>query len=599
MSVEITGIAPSTPVEQVLPEAARPPRLWPAVILVALFWLGHFIMGAVDKLYFYGFLYGMAAAALLTLAYFIWWWTNRRIRLAERFYGFAVIVGVGAVVGPFCHPSIGVFGLLTTGLPFVLTIWTVWQLLAEKLVLSRRWLASLALVTLSWGCFTLVRVDGVNSDLQADVHWRWTPSAEDLLLAEKAAAAAHAPASRSSSAAEWSPVLSPGDWPGFRGPNRDGVVRGFSLVADWRTQTPRQVWRQRVGPAWSSVAVIGDRLFTQEQRGEQEMVVCYDATTGQERWIHEDRVRFWETVSGAGPRATPTFADGRLFTLGGTGILNCLDAATGKCQWSRDITADAGSKPPMWGFSGSPLVVDSLVIAFAGGDGDSNLLAYRVYSGELAWTAPAGPGSYSSPRLATLAGQRQCLMLSEYGLTSVDPATGAVLWKCGLSMPGAPRVLQPQVIGESQLVVGTLQGPGVARISVSRDGNAWKVDDPLWNSTQMKPEFPDFVVHEGHAYGFDVSMFCCLDLATGKRCWKEGRYGRGQVVLLADSSLLLVQSESGEVVLLAANPERHEERGRFQALKGKTWNHPVVAHGQLYVRNAEEMACYELNPSPK
>jgi outer membrane protein assembly factor BamB len=153
--------------------------------------------------------------------------------------------------------------------------------------------------------------------------------------------------------------------------------------------------------------------------------------------------------------------------------------------------------------------------------------------------------------------------------------------------------VQPHLIGETQLVVGTLSGLGVSKIDVTPDGPAWKVNQ-LWETTQMKPEFPDYVVHQGHVYGFDVSLFCCIDAATGKRCWKAGRYGRGQVMLLADQSLLLVLSETGEAVLLTANPERHEVLGRFRALEGKTWNHPVIAHGRLYVRNAEEMACYEL-----
>jgi hypothetical protein len=133
----------------------------------------------------------------------------------------------------------------------------------------------------------------------------------------------------------------------------------------------------------------------------------------------------------------------------------------------------------------------------------------------------------------------------------------------------------------------------VARIKVARKGDAWEAAE-VWASTDLKPEFPDLVVHDGHAYGFDANVFCCIDLATGERCWREGRYGRGQVILLADQGLLLVLSETGQAVLLSANPQRHEELGRFQAIKGKTWNHPVIAHGRLYARNAEEMACYEL-----
>jgi outer membrane protein assembly factor BamB len=558
-----------------------------------LFWVPHFVVDRLDKPYFVGFLYAMASAALLALLYFTWWWANRRIPLSERVYGFTLIVGLGVLAVPLVHPSVGWFGLLITGLPVVLTSWTLWLLVVKYTALSRKRLAALVVIALTWGCFTLIRIEGLDAELQADVHWRWTPSAEELFLAEKVRAAGDGADSQGLHLADWAPNLSPGDWTGFRGPQRDGVVRGVTIPTNWSKTLPQPLWRHRVGPAWSSVIVIADRLFTQEQRGQQETVVCYDATRGTELWLHEDTARFWEGVSGAGPRATPTFADGRIYALGGTGILNCLDAATGKRHWSHDLTVDAPAKVPMWGFSGSPLVVGGLVIVFAGGDSDRNLLAYHTDSGELAWTAPAGPGSYSSPHLATLAGRQQCLMLTEHGLTAVYPATGSVLWNAGLSMPGAPRTLQPHIIGEAQLVVGTLEGPGVALIEVSQNGDAWNVTEH-WASKAMKPEFPDFVVHQGHIYGFDNNVFCCLDLATGNRCWKGGRYGRGQVVLLADQSLLLVLSETGEAILLSANPDRHEELGRFQALDGKTWNHPVIAHGRLYVRNAQEMACYEL-----
>jgi outer membrane protein assembly factor BamB len=571
---------PSTPAKTV--------RLWPAVALVALYWGSWLVVGWLDKPYFIGFLYGLGSAGLFVLLFFTWWWTNGRMRLADRLYGFLLIVGGALLAIPLCHPSLGWFGVLTSGLPVVLAVWTLWLLVVQKASISQHRLGSLLVVALTWASFTLVRIEGIDAELKPDLHWRWSPTAEDLFLAEKASAADRL--------ADWTPVLGPGDWPEFRGPDRDGVIHGVSLATDWQATPPRLRWRRRVGPGWSSVIVIDNRLFTQEQRGDQETVVAYDALTGQQLWVHEDAARFWEQVSGAGPRATPTFAGGRLYALGGTGVLKCLDASTGRRLWSRDIKADSGAQVPMWGFSGSPLVVDGLVVVFAGGPGDKGLLAYRSDTGEPAWTASTGQLSYSSPHLATLAGTKQCLLLSDRGLTAVDPATGKVLWEHGVPMPGAPRTIQPHVIGDNQLAVGTLEGPGVALIEVTHDGNAWNVVD-RWASKDLKPEFPDLVVHQGHAYGFDVNLFCCLDLATGKRCWKAGRYGRGQVMLVADQSLLLVISEGGELILLAANPQRHEELGRFRVLDRKTWNHPVIAHGRLYVRNAEEMACYDLEPS--
>jgi outer membrane protein assembly factor BamB len=593
MPAETTLSFPSTPTRQEPSALAKSLRSWPAVAFVALFWGLFFIVAGLNKSYFFGFLFSMANAALLTLLCLVWWWTNRRIRLPDRLYGFFMILATGAVAAPLTHPSIGVFGLLTSGVPVVLTVWTLWLLLVPPASTAWYRLGSLVVVCLSWGLFTLIRIEGVNGELQADMRWRWSPTAEERFLAEKAKKAGDNPDSSASSAARWAPSVTAADWPEFRGPQRDGVIRGVTIATDWDTNPPRLVWRQPIGPAWSSVIVVGDRLFTQEQRGEQETVVCYDAAKGKEIWVHEDPVRFWETVSGAGPRATPTFAGGRVFTLGARGLLNCLDAATGQCHWSRDITAVAGAKVPMWGFSGSPLVVDEVVIVFAGGDGDKSLLGYHTESGELAWTAPAGPSSYSSPQRTTIAGKPQCLFLSDHGLIAVDPATGMVLWQHGAAMPGAPRTLQPHLLGDTQLVVGTLSGPGMSLLDVTPDGASWKTVE-RWATTQVKPEFPDFVVHEGHAYGFDLGIFCCLDLANGKRTWKGGRYGRGQVMLLADQPLLLVLSETGEAILLATNPKQQEERGRFQALNGKTWNHPVISHGRLFVRNAEEIACYEL-----
>jgi outer membrane protein assembly factor BamB len=582
-----TSITPS-PDPSTAPPAVR---LWLGLALVAVFWAAHLVMGRLEKPYFVGFLFNLATSALLPLLFYGWWLTRRAIPRADRWFGFLATLGGGILIEPLCDPSVGWFGLLFTALPAALTVWILWAAANRGAFGPRlRW-GGLALVALVYGYFTLVRIDGLDADLKANNHWRWEPRAEDLFLAEQGKAAEPT----GQRLPDWAPVPQPGDWLEFRGPDRAGGAHG-AVAADWKANAPRQVWRRRVGPAWSSVLIVNGRLFTQEQRGEREAVVCYDAATGQPLWAHEDAARFWEAVSGAGPRATPTFAEGRLYTQGATGILNCLDAATGQRRWSHDVAKEAGAAPPMWGYSSSPLVADGLVIAYAGGEGDKSLLAFRAATGDVAWTAAVGPLSYSSPQLVTLGGQRQILMLTDQGLTALDLANGAILWKAGTVMAGAPRAVQPRAVGPDQLLVGTLDGQGVTLLEVTRDGSGWKAT-PRWQSTDLKPEFPDMVVHQGHAYGFDGSIFGCIDLATGKRRWKGGRYGRGEVLLLADQGLLLVVTETGEVVLLPAQPDGHKELGRFKAFEGKTWNHPVVAHGRLYLRNAEEMACYAL-PGP-
>jgi outer membrane protein assembly factor BamB len=594
MNAENTTVSQGADPAQFKKLYAGGPRLWLPLTLVTLFWLGSFVVSAVDKPYFDGFLYALASSGLLLLLFLAWWLTNRRVTRGERLYGLALVLGTGVLAFFISHKSVGFFGVLTLGLPLALTTWTLLMAVVKKMAFTWKRLGTLAVFALTWAPLIFVRIDGVDSDLRGDVRWRWATSSEDLFLAEKACTrSAETLADRDT---QTTVLLSPGDWPEFRGPDRDGVIHGVRISTDWRTAPPRLLWRQRVGPAWSSVIVIGKRLFTQEQRGDEEAVVCYEAGTGKEIWSHTDTYRFWDAVSGAGPRATPTFFGGRIYALGGTGILTCLDAATGKPYWRHDLPAKVAAPTPLWGFSASPLVIDDKVIVFAGGKTEKTLWAYRADSGEPAWSAPAGAGSYSSPQAARLAGKRQCLMLTDDGLSAFAPDTGALLWKHGRAMPGAPRTAQPHLLGEDELLVASLAGPGVVRLKLSQDGEALKPEE-IWPSTDLKPEFPDLVVHEGHAYGFDVNIFCCIDLATGKRSWKAGRYGRGQVMLLADQGLLLVLSETGEAVLLAANPKRHEEVGRFQALHGKTWNHPVIAHGRLYARNAEEMACYELKPA--
>lgn len=567
------------------------PRLGFLTGLVVGYWALYFLIGSIEKPYYYGFMYGLASSLIFAIAFFSWWWSRRTIQRSEKIVGFLLIVGAGFAAGKFSDLTVNFFALCVGGLPLVVALVLGWLFLVKRALIPSHWLGFAAVVVLGWGVFDLIRMDGFDSTLKTHLSWRWTPSAEQRFLAENAA---HASPKAETKAGDLHADAT--TWTAFRGPDRDGTLHGTRVPTDWSAKPPQQLWKHAVGPAWSSMIVIGDRLYTQEQRGQVEAVVCYDAVNGQQLWAHEDTTRFDEAVSGAGPRATPTFADGRIYSFGGTGILNCLEAQTGKLVWSRDSKNDSQSKPPMWGMSSSPLVVDQNVIVYGGGKVDKSLLAYHRDTGNLAWTAPAGQLSYSSPQITTIAGVRQCLMFHDGGLASFDPATGRKLWETGVVMKGTPRSGQPHLVDGNKLAVAVLDGPGVSLITVTKENEQWKVS-PVWASKELKPEFPDFVVQGDSAYGFDSSIFCCLNLATGKRTWKDGRFGRGQVILLADQGLLLVVSESGEAILQAADVQSRKELGRFQAISGKTWNGPVIANGRLYLRNAEEMACYELEPA--
>jgi outer membrane protein assembly factor BamB len=355
------------------------------------------------------------------------------------------------------------------------------------------------------------------------------------------------------------------------------------------------LWQRPVGPAWSSFSLAGRRLFSQEQRGESEHVVCYDTETGEEIWTHANPARFYEVMAGVGPRATPTYHQGRIYALGATGLLDCLDASTGTPIWSRDLRTDADRDTPLWGFASSPLVVGSVVLVHAGGQGDRGVMAYHLKTGELAWSAPAGTLSYSSPHLWQAQGQAQVLMSSDAGLVSLAPDTGQTLWNHAWQTQGNPRIVQPHPVAENRVLLGTGVGYGTRLLSVLQLDGGWQVTE-VWTSEKLKPYFNDFVVHQGAIYGFDGKILTCIDLETGARNWKGGRYGAGQLILLEASDLLLVISDKGEVVLVDADPTAHRERTRFQALLGKTWNHPVVSGGRLYVRNAVEAAGYDLFP---
>ena len=306
-------------------------------------------------------------------------------------------------------------------------------------------------------------------------------------------------------------------------------------------------------------------------------------------WRHKDVVRFYESNAGAGPRATPILSNGRVYTFGATGLLNALDARSGAVVWSRNAASDTQTKIPDWGFASSPIVVgDKVIVATAG-----TLAAYDSGAGNQRWQGPAGRGGYSSPQLATVDGVAQILLLNGEGAISVAPSDGKLLWKHEWKIDG---IVQPSVVAGADVLIGSgsgLAAVGIRRVAVVRGPGGWAVEE-RWTSNGLKPYFSDFVVHKDHAFGFDGNMLACIDLKDGKRKWKGGRYGAGQIVLLPDQDLLLAVSEEGELVLVGANPDQFTELARFPAIEGKTWNHPALVGDLLLVRNGEQMAAFRL-----
>ena len=482
----------------------------------------------------------------------------------------------------------------------IMTLQALIALLALWVLLLSGWrwwvrLAVLILVPLivaAAGVASIRKVE-FTGDMVPFVEFRWQPTREDILEASRRQQAGGPPLT--------APMLQakPSDYPEYRGTLRDGIVHGPLLARDWTLSPPRKLWRQPVGGGYASFAVVGNVAVTIEQRRDKEAVVCYDTATGRERWIHAYDADFSERMGGEGPRATPTIKDGDVYSLGATGMLVCLDAATGKPKWSVNILKkDENSEENInvqWGMSGSPLVYDKVVVVNPGKQSPATagkaLVVYDRTTGQPVWSAGDTQAGYSSPMLATLAGQRLVLLFDGKELGGYDAAKGTKLWHHPWKTDFDINVAQPVVLPGDRVFISSGYGKGCAMLKTSDAGGQWSVKE-LWKNTLMRCRFTSPVEYKGHLYGLDEGILACLDAETGKRTWKDGRYGNGQ--LLLSDGLLVILSEEGDLALVEAKPDAYQELGRMSALKGRTWNHLALADGKAYVRNHLEMACYDL-----
>ena len=382
-------------------------------------------------------------------------------------------------------------------------------------------------------------------------------------------------------------------WPDFRGPHRDGRYDAAPIRTDWPGGGLPQLWKQPVGLGYASFVVADGRAFTIEQRRQQEVVAAYDVDTGRELWTHGWDAAFVESLGGDGPRATPTYHDGRLYALGALGELECLEARSGAVVWRRNILTDNAAPNVTWGMSAAPLVVDGKVIVLPGGPAGKSVVAYSAATGEPVWASLDDPQAYTSPMLVTLGGVRQILVVSAQRAAGLDVDQGRLLWEYPWVTQMAISVAQPLLLGHDRVFLSAAYGHGAAVFEVSRT-EAGLTTRTVWENTRMKNKFTSSVLHQGYIYGLDEAILACLDAATGELKWKGGRYGYGQVLLAGER--LIVLTEDGDVALVKATPERFEQLARFAAISGKTWNHPVIADGRLLVRNLREMAAFDIRP---
>ncbi len=567
-------------------------RIWPPLLFIVIAVLLRILPSQIPDgpsiLPFVGAMAPIGGGLLILL----WWLFASRAPWAERLLGVVGMSFAGALAYFGSHVSMqNPATMLMLTVPMGIAGFVLGVMLTRHD--DARWRGSFAfIVSLLFFTFSLLlRSSGMWGDAKLELLWRWEKTTEEQLV--DSTQLQEEPPGESIEQEQGESVFEAPEWPGFRGENRNSRYIGASIDPDWTQSPPQLLWKNPIGPGWSSYAVADSFLFTQEQRGPKEMIVCYAADTGKAVWTQEVEARFSEPLGGPGPRATPTLAQGHLFVLGADGDLIRLNPSTGSIDWQKNIRQVAGRKPPTWGFSSSPLVTEQHVIVHAGGEGNLGTLAFDIDSGDLSWSAPAGDHSYGSPQLIDLKGAPIVVMLTNQGFQCLGPEDGNVLLSYEWEQSGY-RALQPQLVGENRLLVASEMNRGARLFELSRTSEGVSATE-AWASRNLKSDFNDFVVFEEHVYGFDGGIFASVDLNTGERNWKGGRYGNGQVLLLEQSGLLLVMSERGEGVLLRATPKDLEELARVPLLSGKTWNHPVLVGDRLYVRNGQEAACYRLS----
>ncbi len=566
----------------------KPASLRIPLILVALYWIGFLVNATMEMDMGPRFGIALGTVAMLVVGLGVWWFRSGEPVSSLRWVGLGTLAA-GGLIAYLLRGHEMMMPLFFYGLPFVLSLATVALAVVWNAGEGVRRYATIA--ALLAGCaFTLLfRLDGIGSDGVFEVAWRWAETNENDFLANIS--------SGISDAVVDTVKISPGDWPGFRGPERNSLVRYAAIPTDWQAFPPREVWRRKVGPGWSSMSVAGGLLFTQEQRGDSEAVVAYDTKSGEEIWAHLTSGRFEETVSGAGPRATPTFVNSAVYALTAGGKLNKLDAGSGQLLWQADIVKDGDSKTPEWGYAGSPLVVGNMVSVFSWGKNDKSLLAYDINSGRLRWSASVGTDGYSSPQLFEVNGEAQIVCIGEASISGVSASNGKVLWTFPWKTSYG-RMLQPALLEDGKFIAAAGNDASLKMLQITGSGDNWQVEE-IWKASPIKVEFWDFVTHKGYGYGYSRKFMTCFDLSNGKRIWKGQRRGPGQVLLLKDLEKMISLTEKGEVILSSVSPDGYEELGSVQALSGKTWNHPVFANGNLFVRNGAEMVCYELGGDKK
>lgn len=382
------------------------------------------------------------------------------------------------------------------------------------------------------------------------------------------------------------------DWPNWRGPRFDGISRETGLLKSWPSEGPKVLWRQPLTGGYSSMVAAGGRLFTQSKAGNEETVLCLDAVTGKQLWEHRYLSNYDEHPSldqrfKGGPRSTPAVDGDRVYTLGTTGVLSCLEVATGKPLWKADLLRMAGRTCPEFGYCNSPLVLGDLVYVEPGGQGGTSIAALNKRDGSVVWKALDDPIGYSTPVLIPADGAPQLVYFTGQGLVAVTPGEGRTLWRFDWKTAYDLNVATP-IYNDGQLFISTNYGHGCALLRLKQGG----APEAVYRSAAMQNHVASSVLFEGHIYGFNNDHLRCIEWGSGQVKWDQRGLGRGSL-LIADRQLIVL-GEQGDLVLAEASPQAFVEKARWKALQGICWTVPVLANGRLYLRNERALLAVDL-----
>ena len=383
------------------------------------------------------------------------------------------------------------------------------------------------------------------------------------------------------------------EWHQWRGPNRDGVSLETDLLKSWSDAGPKELWRIPLGEGFSGVSISDGRAYTMYAKGEDEIVVCLDAKSGKELWRHLDDYLFENRQGGNGPRSTPTVDGDKVYVLSAFGRLVALDALTGKQRWDYDFTKAFSSELPRHGFATSPIIEGNLLLVETGGAGNA-LVAFDKQSGDIAWSSQNDVSGYSSPITETILGRRQTVFFTGDGLVSVSPKDGSVYWRYDWQTSFNVNAATPVFIAPDKIFISSGYDMGAAVVQIKETDGKFTASE-VWKNRVMKNHFSSSILHDGYLYGLDNAILKCVEANTGEEQWVARGFGKGSLIY-ADGHLIIL-GEGGNLALVKATHTEYKEVAQTQVFTGRCWTLPTLSNGKLYLRNDQELICFDLSES--